>query len=181
MTRPSGLGAAPLAATGPAPLVIRSRVMPWGFLVALTLALAFTWLGLRALETNMLPRRLGMFVEPPASLIGIAFMVFALFLALVGVSELVRYLSPSVEVVVDREGIVTYGLLGPRRAAWSDIRWSEIGDDVIAFKLRQKGRVPPHDMRVHFSRLDLGAPEVLAAIRQYRPDLADGRSFRPAA
>jgi hypothetical protein len=164
------------APAAPPPLVVRSRVMPWGFLVALTMAIAFTWLGLRALETNMLPRQLGVFVEPPPGLIGIAFLVFGLFLALIGVSELVRYLSPAVEVVVDRHGIATYGLLGARRADWTDIRWSVISDEVIAFKLRQRGRMPPPDMRVHFSRLDLPPEALLAAIREYRPDLATGRA-----
>jgi hypothetical protein len=173
MTRPT--------VTGPAPLVIRSRVMPWGFLVALTLGLAFGWLGLQALQVNMLPRKLGVFVDPLASLIGIAFLVFALVLALVGVSELVRYLSPAVEVMVDHDGIVTYGLLGARRVTWTDIRWSEIGDDTIAFKLRQKGRMPPPDLRVHFSRLDLAPSDLLAEIERHRPDLARGRSSVAAA
>lgn len=158
-----------------APLVIRSRVTPWGFLVALPLAAGFGWLGLQALALpDLLPDRVGIFVAPPPGLIGIAFLGFALFLCLIGVSEVARYLSPSIEVVLDGEGIATFGLLGARRVAWSDIGWIRIGSDFISLKVRRPGRVPPPDMRIHFSRLDRTPAELLAAIRRHRPDLVAG-------
>jgi hypothetical protein len=162
-----------MAATASAPLIGHSHVTPWGFLVALPLAAAFGLMGLRAIAaTSLLPQRLGVFVEPPPWIVGLAFLVFALFLFLVGVSEFVRFLRPSVEVVVDRDGIATFGLLGERRVGWGDILWSEFGQDTLSLKVRQKGRVPVPDMRIHFSRLDVEPVDVLAAIRVHRPDLA---------
>ena len=162
-------------------LVVRSRVMPWGFLVALSLAAGFGWFGFQALALpNLLPARVGVFVEPPPALVGTVFLGFALFLCMIGVSEIVRYLSPSVEVVIDGDGIATFGLLGTRRARWSDIRWSLVGPDFISLTLARKGRVPSPDIRVHFSRLDRTPAEVLDAIRRYRPDLVPVPSTTPA-
>ena len=169
--------AAPVAASRAArrptdpSLSVRSRVMPWGFLVALPLAVGYGWLGLMALETTLLPERVGVFVAPPPGLIGILFLVFALFLFLVGISELARYLRPSIEVVVDEDGVATYGLLGERRMAWGDIVEVQLARDTLSLKARRRGRVPPPDMRIQFSRLDVAPEGLLAAIRKLRPDL----------
>lgn len=153
-------------------LVIRSRVAPWGFLFALPLAAAFAWMGLRALETlSLLPDRIGVFVAPPPGLVGIAFLVFALFLALIGVSELTRYLRPSTEAVIDPQGIAVYGLLGERRMAWSDIAGADVNQEVLALRARRRGQLPAPDLRLHFSRLDLSPSVLLAAVRRHRPDL----------
>lgn len=154
------------------PLVVRSRVTPWGFLVALPLALAFAIAGALALDSaSVLPERLGIFVAPPAWLLGLGLLGFALFLFLVGMSELVHYVKPSVEVVVDRAGVSTYGLLGERHFDWSDINASELVQGVLSLKVRGRGRLQPPDVRIHFNRLDLSPHVLLARIRAHRPDL----------
>ena len=154
------------------PLVVRSRVTPWGFAVALPLALAFTIIGALALDTiSVMPERLGIFVAPPGWVLGLSMLGFALFLFLVGMSELVHYVKPSVEVVVDRAGVSTYGLLGERHFDWSDITMSEFAQGVLSLKVRGRGRLPPPDVRIHFNRLDLNPHVLLARIRAHRPDL----------
>lgn len=154
------------------PLVVRSRVTPWGFLVALPLALAFTIVGALALDAvSVLPERLGIFVAPPGWVLGLGLLGFALFLFLVGMSELVHYLKPSVEVVVDRAGVSTYGLLGERHFDWSDIRASELAQGVLSLRVRGRGRMQPPDVRIHFNRLDLNPHVLLSRIRVHRPDL----------
>ena len=100
-------------------IVAHSRVSAWGFLVALPMALAFLLSGWRAAAVNMAPQRLGVFVEPPAWLIGSLLIAFALFLFLIGISELARYLKPSAEFVIDGDGIAAFGLFGERRFAWT--------------------------------------------------------------
>lgn len=154
------------------PLIVRSRVTPWGFLVALSLAVAFFVAGVRAADAGLLPDKLGVFVAPPEWLVGAVLLAFAIFLAMVGISELVRYLRPSVEVVVDRTGVATFGLLGERRCAWDDITASRVEQETLSFRLRGKGRFPPPDLRIHFNRLDLSPHVLLARVRSHRPDLA---------
>lgn len=154
------------------PLVVRSRVTPWGFLVALPLALAFTLVGAVAIDAGgLLPEKLGLFVAPPGWLIGVLLLLFALFLFLVGVSELVHYMKPSVEVILDQSGVSTFGLLGERHFAWDDITMSELGQGVLSLKVRGKGRLPPPDVRIHFNRLDLSPHVLVARLRAHRPDL----------
>lgn len=154
------------------PLVVRSRVTPWGFLVALPLAVAFSLVGAIAVDaTGMLSERVGVFVAPPGWLVGALLLAFALFLFLVGVSELVHYVKPSVEVIVDKTGVSTFGLLGERRFHWADITMAELGQGVLSLKVRGKGRLPPPDVRIHFNRLDLNPHVLIARVRAHRPDL----------
>lgn len=155
----------------PSPLVVRSRVTAWGFVVALGLAVAFTIMAQRTLEASLVPPRLGIFVEPPAWFFAALLFVFAAFMFLVGISELARYVRPSTELVIDRAGISTYGLLGERRAVWADIDQSSFASGTLSLKLKAKGRMPHHDMRIHFDRLDVAPPLVFAAIRAACPDL----------
>lgn len=160
-----------MTATDTKPLIIRSRVTPWGYLVALLLAIAFAGMGLLALQSNILPSTLGVFVEPPPWLLGVLLLAFALFLFLIGIAEFARYLKPSVEVVVDRDGIATFGVLGERRFGWQDVVGSEIGRGLLSLQVRGRGRVPAPDVRIYFNRLDLDPSELMAQIRTHRPDL----------
>lgn len=154
------------------PLVVRSRVTPWGFLVALLLAVAFTLVGAMTIDASgLLAERLGVFVAPPPWLVGALLLGFALFLFLVGVSELVHYFKPSVEVIVDRNGVSTFGLLGQRHYDWSDITMAGLAQGVLSLKVRGKGRLPPPDVRIHFNRLDLNPHVLIARVRTHRPDL----------
>ncbi len=158
--------------TGPdTSLIARTRVTVWGFIVALTMACGFLWAAVLAQAAPLLPRQLGVFVEPPQWALALAFLLFALLLFLVGISELVGFLKPSTEVVIDRDGIVTVGLLGDRRCRWQDVRWAEINDDLLSLQIRQTGRLRTPDMRIHFSRLDVAPADLVAAIRAQRPDL----------
>ena len=161
-------------------LVAYSRVTIWGFLVALLMALAFCGSGLRALAVdvfaiNVTPRNFGIFVEPPAWLIGGLLLAFAAFLFLVGISELARYLKPSAEIVIDGDGIASFGLLGERRFAWRDLIAVDAGSDQVSLKVRGKGRVPPPDVRIHFDRLDIDRGAILSTIWANRPDLLPKR------
>ncbi len=153
------------------PLVVMTRVSAWGFLVALAMALAFLVTGWNALGSRLLPSHLGVFVEPPQWLPGVLMLAFSLFLFLVGISELARYIRPSTEIVVDHEGISTFGLMGERRAVWPDMLASDVTDAGLSIQIRGKGRMPPPDMRIHFDRLDIAPKTVLAKIGAHRPDL----------
>lgn len=161
-----------MAQEPPSPLIVRSRPTAWGFLVALAIGLSFLFAGARALQTYMLPRRVGIFVEPPDWLMGAILIGFALFMFLVGISELVRYLWPSTELVIDRDGISAFGLLGERRTGWRDLIVSEIRGQTMSIKVRATGRLAPPDLRIHFDRLDADPALILAAIRAHRADLA---------
>lgn len=154
------------------PLIVHSRVTPWGFLVSLALAVAFFFTGAMTADANLLPEKLAIFVAPPEWLVAAVMLAFSVFLAMVGIAELVRYLRPSVEVVVDRTGVATFGLLGERRCGWDDITASRIDQETLSFRLRGKGRFPPPDLRIHFNRLDLSPHVLLARVRSHRPDLA---------
>ena len=156
-------------------LVAHSRVSVWGFLVALTLALAFLVSGIRAAAVKMTPQKLGVFVEPPPWLIGGLLLAFAAFLFLIGISELARFLKPSAEIVIDGDGIASFGLLGERRFAWRDLIAVDAGSDQVSLKVQGKGRVPPPDVRIHFDRLDVVRAAVLSTIWANRPDLLPKR------
>jgi hypothetical protein len=136
------------------PLVVRSRVTPWGFLVALPLAVAFVLTGGATVDAS-----------------GMLLIGFGLFLSLIGVAELTRYLSPTVELVVDRTGLATYGLLGQHRLAWDEISAFQLAQGVLSLRSRQKSWLSSRDVRIHFNRLDLSPHVLLAHIRSYRPDL----------
>ena len=156
-------------------IVAHSRVSAWGFLVALAMALAFLVSGLRAAAVNMTPERLGVFVEPPAWLVGGLLIAFAGFLFLIGVSELARYLRPSAEIVIDGDGIASFGLLGERRFAWRDVIAVDAGTEQVTLKVRGKGRMSPPDVRIHFDRLDIERGAILSTIWANRPDLVPKR------
>ncbi|HEX4891796.1 MAG TPA: hypothetical protein VFV47_00805 [Hyphomicrobiaceae bacterium] len=154
------------------PLIVRSRVTPWGFLVALPLAAAFVLTGGATVDAaGLMPERLGVFVAPPSWVPGILLIGFGLFLSLIGVAELARYLSPTVELVVDRSGLATYGLLGQHRLAWDDISHSQLAEGVLSLRSRQNALLRSREVRIHFNRLDLSPPVLLAHIRTHRPDL----------
>ncbi len=160
-----------MTASDQTPLIIRSRVTPWGYLVALTMAIAFASIGLQAFQAALLPAKFGVFVEPPPWLLGALLLAFALFLFLIGIAEFARYVKPSVEVVVDRDGISTFGVMGERRFGWQDIVATEIGQGLLSLHVRGRGRMRPPDVRIYFNRLDLDPSLLMAQIRSYRPDL----------
>ena len=155
-------------------LIAHSRVSAWGFLVALTMAAAFLASGVRGLHLDLLPSKLGIFVEPPSWLIGTLLIAFALFLFLVGISELARYVKPAPEIIIDRDGIASFGVLGERRFAWRDVISVELNSAALSLKLRGRGRIPPPDLRNHFDRLDVDRRGILACIRMHRPELLSG-------
>ncbi|MGD9806319.1 MAG: PH domain-containing protein [Hyphomicrobiaceae bacterium] len=149
------------------PLVVRTHVMPWGFLVALPLATALACLGAWALDTGLTIEANG--VETQWWLFSAMLLGFALFLFLIGVGELARYLKPSVEAVVDDDGITTYGMLGARRIAWNDIVETRIDGRHLSIRARGKGA--PRTLRLHFNRLAVDPARLVARIRHHRPDL----------
>lgn len=153
------------------PLIVRTHVSAWGFVVSLILALTFLIAGWSALQSSMVPRQLGMFVEPPPWLFGVLLLIFALFLFLVGISEFARFVHPSTELVIDGEGVSTYGLLGRRHTGWADIIAADLTQSGLALKVRGRGRVPPPDMNIYFARLDVDPSTVLDHIAARRPDL----------
>lgn len=156
-------------------LVARSRASAWGFLVALPIASAFLLAGLCALAVNMTPGRVGVFVAPPEWLVGALFIAFSAFLFMIGIAELARYVRPGVELILDGDGIASFGLLGERRFAWRDVIAVDAGSEQVALKLQSRGRIPPPDLRIHFDRLDIERETILASIWANRPDLVPKR------
>jgi hypothetical protein len=151
------------------PLVVRTHVMPWGFLIALPLAGALALLGAWAADTGFAIDPHGGITETRWWLLSLVLAGFALFLFLIGVGELARYLKPSVEVVVDGDGITTYGMLGARRIAWDDIVETRI--DGRHLSVRARGKAAPRTLRLHFNRLAVDPVRLVARIRHHRPDL----------
>ncbi len=140
-------------------------------MVALVFALLFAFTGVRAIESGVTPERLGMFVSPPPGLIGAVILAFALFLFLVGISELARYLRPAVEVVVDDSGVSTFGLLGRRRIAWADVSEITLHQGVLSVHGAGARSGRRRVLRIAATRLD-AAPSVLVEhLQQHRPDL----------
>ena len=156
------------------PLIGRTRVTAWAFLVALAMALGFGTVGVQALTVEMLPAHLGVFVEPPSWLVGAALLAMAALLTLVGLFELVRWIKPAVEVVVDRDGVATHGLLGERRAAWPDIAAAEVHSGVVWLKLRRRGRIGTVPLNIDLARIDVDPRVLVARLRAGRPDLLAG-------
>lgn len=153
------------------PLVVRSRVSAWGFVYALFFAVAFFAAGVRALSADLVPARLGVFVAPPDWLVGALLVGIASFLVLVGIAELVRYLWPTTEVVIDQSGIRAMGLLGAHRASWNDIASVDFHPAMLALRLHTNVAGRGRELRIHFDRVDARPRDVLAAIRACRPDL----------
>lgn len=140
-------------------------------MVSLVFALLFAIAGARAIESGLTPERLGVFVAPPPGLIGAVVAIFALFLCLVGVSELVRYLKPAVEVVMDDSGVSTFGLLGRRRIAWADVSDVTLQQGVLNVHGApvRGGRRPV--LRIAATRLDVPPAMLVAHLQRRRPDL----------
>lgn len=153
------------------PLVARTRVSPWGFVVGLGLGGAFLLAGGLALREPLLPAQLGIFVAPPSELVGLAAVALAILLLLVGVFELASYFNPGIEVVIDADGVAVHGLLGERRIAWRQVQALEVTDGLLTLHVTQTGRLRPFALRVFFNRLDRVPPEILAAIAAHRPQL----------
>jgi hypothetical protein len=155
-----------------APMIVRTHVTPWGFVLALPMALAFAYLGARTLDAGIVPERLGSFIDPPIWLFGALLIGFALFLFLIGVAELAAYLKPSVGVVVDESGVTTFGVLGARRVGWSDIVSADLNQVQLALKARRTGGSRLRDVRLYFSRLAVEPTALVTRIQSHRPDLA---------
>jgi hypothetical protein len=154
------------------PFVVRTHVTPWGFAVALPLALGFAYLGAWAFDADVVPHKLGIMEEPPIWLFGTMFVGFALFLFLIGVGELASYLKPGVEVVMDATGIATHGIIGQRRIAWDDLLEARIDSRQIELAGRTSSGGSARRLRLHFNRLEVEPAQLLASIRARRPDLA---------
>ena len=159
------------------PMIVRTHVTPWGFLVALPLALGFAYLGARALDAGLLPASLGSLDDPPLWLFSALLIGFALFLFLIGVGELASYLKPAVEVVLDRQGIATFGMLGERRLTWGELGEARIDGGQLSLRGRHGDRT--RSMRLHFNRLSIAPADLVARIERHRPDLRP--ILRPAA
>jgi hypothetical protein len=153
------------------PLVVRSHVTPWGFLVALPLALAFAYVGALTLDVPIVPQDILAVGELPVWLFSAILIGFALVLFLVGVSELAAYLKPSVELVMDDEKVTTWGVLGERRCPWSDIVGAEIGDELLVLRARDRKGGTGREVRLHFNRLAIAPSLLLGHVLRQKPDI----------
>jgi len=151
------------------PLVVRTHVTPWGFVVALPFALALTTLGAWALEVGFPHDPEVSRLDNPLWVFSIPLLGFALFLFAIGVGELARYLKPAIEVVMDDDGVTTYGVMGARRIAWNELVETHIDSQHISLRARHKGA--SKTLRLHFARLSAEAPELVRRIERHRPDL----------
>ncbi len=156
-------------------LIARSRTAPWGFLVALPMALAFLLVGAYAMSFLELPDRIGIFVAPPGWFFGVVLWLFALFLFLVGILELARWLKPSVEVLMDANGVSTYGLLGAERLPWPEFVSLDSREGVLTLGTRKRTRAGTQRLLIDTNRLDVSPAEVAAVIVAHRPDLGSAR------
>jgi hypothetical protein len=157
--------------TPSAPLVVQTRVTPWGFLVALPMAVAFAYVGAAGLDVGLAPRAIAG-AGDSLWLFSIPLLAFSLFLFLVGVGELAQYLSPSVEATLDDVGIASFGTLGGHRMAWSDLVALRIEEDHLTLAGRIGTRGRRRELRLHFNRLAIDPATIIARIAMHRPDLA---------
>ncbi len=158
----------PVPAARVVPLVVRTHVTPWGFLVALPMAFAFCYIGALILDEGAPLGQAERYADY-AWLAGLPLIGFGLFLFLIGIGELARYMKPAVELVMDGEGLTTYGVLGARRLYWEDIVELRIEDRHVAIRARHGGVAKT--VRLHFDRLDVEPALVLDRIRRQRTDL----------
>lgn len=152
------------------PLVVHTHVTPWGFVFALPFALVLAYLGAWALDIGAPHDPTVSRLDNPLWLFGVPLLGFALFLFVVGIAELARYLKPSVEVVMDGDGITTYGDMGARRIVWDELVESRIDHQSMALRARHNGM--PKTVRLHFNRLAVEPGQLLRRIQRHRPDLA---------
>jgi len=152
------------------PLVVRSHVMPWGFVVALPLALAFAYVGAWGLDLGLAPEAIAA-EHAPLWIFSLPLLAFSLFLFLIGVGELANYLKPAVAVIVDASGVTTYGMLGARRIAWDDI----VDGRIERGQLTLRGLVKPtkgaRELRLNFNRLAIDPALLVERIAAHRPDV----------
>jgi len=151
------------------PLVVHTHVTPWGFMVALPFALALAYLGARALDVGVADDPATSWFDNPLWVFSIPLLGFALFLFLVGIGELARYLKPAVEVAIDPDGITTYGMMGARRILWSELVEVRIDDQHISLRARHRGTAKT--VRLHFNRLAVEPALLVRRIERHRPDL----------
>jgi hypothetical protein len=154
------------------PLIVRTHVTPWGFLVALPFALSLAYLGAWLIDADVTHHPLANLGGSSISLLGALLIGFSLYLFLVGVGELASYLKPSVELVVSGEGIAVYGLLGERRMAWSDLVEARIRGDHLVLVGQARGGLGGRSLRLALRRLAIDPKELVRKLQQYRPDLA---------
>lgn len=158
----------------PEPLVVATHVTPWGFLVALPLALGYAFAGALALDASLGVGDTATFANSPVWIFSVPMLAFSLFLFLVGVSELASYIRPSVAVVVDEAGLHAYGLTGERVLPWSALTGMTLGRGQLELSFRRAGGRPPRHVRLPFNRLAIEPIDLISAIGRHRPDALAG-------
>lgn len=151
------------------PLVVRTHVTPWGFLVALPFAVVLAYLGAWALDVGVAHDPTASRLDNPLWVFSVPLLGFALFLFVVGIGELARYLKPAVEVVIDGDGVTTYGAMGARHIIWNELVETRIDSQHVSLRARHKGT--PKTLRLHFNRLAIEPTQLMRRIEQCRPDL----------
>ena len=153
------------------PLIVRTHVTPWGFLLALTFALALAALGARLIDAGEAHELLAGLDARSTSALGMLLIGFSLYLFLVGVGELAAYLKPTVDLVMDTDGVSVFGLLGERRLAWQDLVRADIQGDDLVLLARSRTRRGGRSVRLPLNRLAADPKELLKRLQQHRPDL----------
>jgi len=144
--------------------------MPWGFIVALPLALAFAYVGAWGLDLGLAPEAIAA-EHAPLWIFSLPLLAFSLFLFLIGVGELANYLKPSVAVVVDASGVTTYGVLGARRITWEDIVDARIEGGQLSLRGLVKPSTGTRELRLNFNRLAIEPARLVQQISARRPGL----------
>jgi len=150
-------------------LVVHTHVTAWGFLFALPFALVLAYLGAWALDAGVAHDPDASRLDNPLWVFSVPLLGFALFLFVIGVGELARYLKPAVEVVIDADGVTTYGIMGARHILWGELVETRIDGQHVALRARRNGA--PKTLRLHFNRLAIQPAELIRSIEAHRPDL----------
>lgn len=162
------------------PLVVRSHVMPWGFVVALPLALAFAYVGAWGLDLGLAPEAI-VTEQAPLWIFSLPLLAFSLFLFLIGIGELANYLKPAVAVVVDASGVTTHGMLGARRMAWDDVVDCRIQSGQLTLRGLVKPSKGTRELRLNFNRLAIEPARLVQRIATHRPDLVPAPLHPPSS
>jgi hypothetical protein len=148
------------------PLIVRTHVAPWGFVLALGLGLVFAGVGVVALESGAAPASVQSLAETPLWALGIVLLVASLVLFLNGVAELASWLLPSIELIVDAEGLTMSGVLGKRRVTWGEIRAITASRDEIAIEIAGHGVRHRRTLRLPLRRLAVEPEKLVSRLRQ---------------
>ena len=151
--------------------VARSRPRMWAVYVLALAAALLIYVGLDSLGAGFSVKGRGAFLnDAPPSLRGAFFFGCAAVCILIGLLQLVRKLSPRVEVEAGPQGITSHLFWGRGQLAWPEIMALERKDNWL-FVRGTGPNAKPKKLVIDTSGIDAPIDNLYAIIAHHRPDL----------